>query len=117
MGGIIGIIVAIFGLFWTFFAVSVFPPMALFGIIFVVIAIVGSVYNFKNATSENRYSEFDIVDDTEESDPLNARFEKKSQNAVEVNYTDVNKAHYCPYCGACAPEDYKYCSVCGRLLP
>ena len=117
MGGIIGIAVVIFGLIWTFLAGKMFAPMALFGIIFVVIGIANTVYNFKNATGENRYSEYDIVDDTEEPDPLNARFGKKSQNAVEVNFTDVNKAHYCPYCGACVSEGYKFCSNCGRQLP
>lgn len=117
MGGIIGIAVVIFGLIWTFLAGRMFAPMALFGIIFVIIGIANTVYNFKNATQKNRYSEFDIVDETEEPDPLNTRFGKKSQNAVEVNYNDVSKAHYCPYCGTCVAGDYKYCSNCGRQLP
>ena len=115
--GIIGIITVLFGLIWTFLVGSIFPPMALFGILFIIIGIWNTVYNFKNATGENRYSEFDIVDETEEPDPLNLRYGKKTQNAIEVNFTDVGKTHYCPYCGASASGNYKYCSNCGRQLP
>ncbi len=41
MGGVISGIVAIFGLFWTIIAGSMFRPMALFGILFMGIAIYG----------------------------------------------------------------------------
>lgn len=117
MGGIIGVAVVLFGIIWTVLAGRMFPLMALFGIIFVLIGISNTIYNFKNATGKNRYSEFDIVDDTEEPDPLNTRFGKESQNAVEVDYTDVKKSLYCPYCGTTVSGDYKYCTNCGKQLP
>lgn len=80
MGGIIGIFVALFGVVWTILAVSSGAGfMGVFGLIFVVIAVIQTVYNFKNATSENRYSEFDITDDGEEIDPWNERFGAKKE--------------------------------------
>ena len=76
MSGIAGIGAVIFGIFWTIMAVQMGAPIffAAFGIIFVVTAIVGVIYNMNNATGEQRYSAFDIVDEGEEADPLNERF-------------------------------------------
>ena len=55
MGGIMGIAVGLFGVFWTILAVSGGAWfMAPFGIIFVVIAVVQAIYNFKNAKNPNR---------------------------------------------------------------
>lgn len=39
-----GIVAAVFGLFWTIFAGSMFPPMAIVGVIFIVAAIGTSIY-------------------------------------------------------------------------
>ena len=45
MGGFMGIVVALFGVFWTIIAVSMGAGlMGIFGIIFVVVAIVQAVY-------------------------------------------------------------------------
>lgn len=76
MGAMGSIVAAVFGLIWTGAAVSMGAPIffPLFGVVFVIMGIVQAVYNFKNATSENRYSEFDIVDSQEEPDPLSQRF-------------------------------------------
>ena len=35
--------VIVFGLFWTLFAATIFPPMALFGIVFIGMAIFGTI--------------------------------------------------------------------------
>mgnify|MGYP006386566787 FL=1 len=65
MSGVMSVAVGIFGLFWTIMAASIGGGfMALFGLVFIGIAISSAVYNFKNATSENRYSAYDIVDST-----------------------------------------------------
>lgn len=117
LGGVVGIGVVLFGMIWTVFAGRMFPPMALFGLIFIGIGIANTVYNFKNASSPNRYSEFDIVDDTEENDPLNLRYGKKTQNAVEVEYTEVKKSRYCPFCGTAADDKFRFCPNCGSQLP
>ena len=57
MSGVASIGAAIFGLIWTIAAASMGAgPFALFGLVFIGMAIASGVYNFKNATSENRYS-------------------------------------------------------------
>ncbi len=129
MGAIVGVAVAIFGILWTVGAANmtseanmmfhsdpvgdtmslIFP---LFGVVFVVIAVVGVVYNFKNATGKNRYSEYDIVDGDEEPDPLNMRF-------ADEDYEDAaeEEGSFCPYCGNKIEGDYVYCNRCGKKLP
>ncbi|MGN1443108.1 MAG: zinc-ribbon domain-containing protein [Acutalibacteraceae bacterium] len=118
IGGIIGIAVALFGVFWTILAIRIGGGFILvpFGIIFVVIAVVIAVYNFKNATGKNRYSEYDITDNNEEPDPWNERFGKKN-NPPEVKPNDGSKANFCPYCGEKADKDFEFCKNCGRKLP
>lgn len=49
MGGVISIIIGLFGVFWTVMVLSAGGGfMAIFGILFIIIAIVQAVYNFKN---------------------------------------------------------------------
>ena len=72
MGGVMSILVGLFGVVWTVVAASAGGGFfALFGIIFIAVAVVQAIYNFKNATGKNRYSAFDITDSSEEPDPLN----------------------------------------------
>lgn len=114
MGGVMGIAGALFGVFWTVMAIAGGAWfMAPFGLIFIGVAVYNAIYNFKNATGKNRYSEYDIVDENEEPDPWNEKFgeirEEKTQSAKATRY--------CPYCGEKAENDYKFCSSCGRELP
>lgn len=134
VGGIACIAIALFGVLWTIGASSISGNISsmgggfesafiggafdtvdaifpLFGVIFVIIAIVIAIYNFKNATSKNRYSEFDIVDSEEESDPLNERFGPHGSDN-----TKPYAARFCPYCGAPAQDDHRYCKNCGKPL-
>ena len=114
MGGIIGICVALFGVFWTVLAASGGAGiMVPFGIIFIIIAVVQVIYNFKNATGKNRYSQFDITDENEEPDPLNEKF------GADGNYkrSETGGSRYGPYCGAKAGTDFEFCKECGRKLP
>lgn len=121
-GGIAAIVSIVFGVFWTILASSmtagegmigvIFP---LFGLCFIGMGIMNAVYHFKNATGENRYSSFDIVDDDEETDPLNKRF-----GAKKPDVQHESKPHaggFCPYCGASAEGEYAFCRKCGRGLP
>lgn len=132
MSGIAGIGAVIFGIFWTIMAVQMGAPIffAAFGIIFVVTAIVGVIYNMNNATGEQRYSAFDIVDEGEEADPLNERFGRKvkadsaGQTDAETPGSREERMHavpqgennFCPYCGAPVKETYTFCRKCGRRL-
>lgn len=135
MSGVMSIAVGIFGLFWTIMAASIGGGfMALFGLVFIGIAISSAVYNFKNATSENRYSTYDIVDSTEESDPFNDRFGKNrtvsaeldhyadgtprfSPESAAVDRTAPTSNAFCPYCGNEVEKDFIYCNNCGKELP
>ena len=133
MSGVMSIAVGIFGLFWTIMAASIGGGfMALFGIVFIGIAIASAVYNFKNATSKNRYSTYDIVDSTVETDPFNERFgtnpaadfehyadgtPRFSDNATSVSNQQSDATAFCPYCGNEVEKDFIYCNSCGKQLP
>ncbi len=109
--------VAIGGVIWTIATFSMGAPVlfTLFGIMFVCFAVVGAIYHHKNATSKNRFSSFDIVDESEETDPFNEMMGNNSNhNAPTASSTDSN---YCPYCGVKADEGFEFCNKCGKKLP
>ena len=119
MGGFGAVFSIIFGIFWTVLAASmtqgagligvIFP---LFGVLFIIIGIFNAVYHFKNASGKNRYSAFDITDESEEPDPLNEKFRGTSAPDASTAGT-----HFCPYCGAPVQSDFAFCRKCGRELP
>lgn len=120
MGAIGSIFVAILGIVWTLSAISMGAPgfFALFGVVFVIMAIAGGLYNLKNATGKNRYSSFDITDGNEEPDPLNSRFGEPIYNKKEnKDETSEGKNLFCPYCGGKVQHDFEYCRQCGKKLP
>jgi len=113
MGGVMSIASGLFGLVWTFIALQMGAViMVPFGLIFIGISVVQAVYHFKNATSKNRYSAFDITDTDEEPDPLNERFGSSEPQAPN----EPGQVNFCPYCGAKADEDHVFCSKCGKKL-
>ena len=117
MGGIIGIAVALFGVFWTVMTIVMEAWfMTPFGLIFIVIAIINTVYNFKNATGKNRYSQFDITDSNEEPDPLNERF-GNAQSFENSARNTASESAYCPYCGTPVGDGFEFCNRCGKRLP
>ncbi len=120
MGGIVSIFAGLFGVVWTLLAFQISGIFALFGLIFIGIAIVNGIYNFKNATSKNRFSAFDITDSDEEEDPLNRRFGGFSGDISQDNggQSEGGGAHrFCPYCGSPAQKDFEFCNRCGKKLP
>lgn len=115
MSGIVGIFVALFGVLWTVVAaVNGGGIFALFGLIFVAIAVIQVIYNFKNATGKNRYSQYDITEDNEEPDPFNERFDGYTE-FPERRCRGNNK--FCPYCGTELGGDFEFCNNCGKKLP
>lgn len=115
MSGIVSIAMAVFGVLWTVGAASLGGGfIALFGVVFIVIAVVNAVYNFKNATNKNRYSSFDIVDGNEETDPLNERYGGENEYR---SFEGGSASEFCPYCGADVESDYVFCNKCGKKLP
>ena len=117
VGSLIGIV---FGIIWTCAAASMGAPgfFPLFGLVFIGISVVNAIYSFKNATGDNRYSAYDIVDEDEEPDPLNQRFRPDpSSGSDSPDSPESSNAHFCPYCGAPIQGDYAYCPRCGKSLP
>lgn len=116
ISGVIGIFMVCFGIFWTVMAAQAFPFMAVFGVLWTGIAISITVYNFKNAKSKNRYSQYDITDENEEPDPFNERFGKNTFERWSAE-DETAGSRFCPYCGAKAKEDFEFCNKCGKRLP
>ena len=114
MGGVMSIFVGLFGVVWTIVAAGMGGGLfALFGIVFVAVAVVQAIYNFGNATGKHRYSAFDITDSGEEPDPLNEQFGDLRLSTQKK--TDSSK--FCPYCGTPVAGDFEYCNNCGKKLP
>jgi len=110
MSAIGSVVVVIFGILWTIVVASSGAGfMAIFGVLFVIYGIVTAVYHYKNATSQNRYSQWDITEQGEEPDPLQQRFAPQEEAPRRA-------AGYCPYCGRAAEADHLYCAGCGRKL-
>lgn len=114
------VFVAVFGVFWCIVAGTLGAWFMLpFGILFVGFAIGNAVYHHHNATSEDRYSVFDIVEAEEEPDPLNEKYGSRRRDRTDrvsdaVPGTD---AKYCPYCGKPLNSDFNFCPECGKKLP
>lgn len=114
----------VFGIIWTLSAMSMGAPgfFALFGIVFIGVGIVNTIYNYKNATGKNRFSAFDITDGSEESDPLDEYFAGERQRGEKTTFqsrgfTVEERNNFCPYCGNKVADDYVFCSNCGKQLP
>ena len=73
MNGVAAAGAAVFGFIWIIGVRSIGAPwfMSAFGVVFILIAIGSAAYSFYSGTAQNRPSVVDIVDDSEEPDPLN----------------------------------------------
>ncbi|MBQ2956460.1 MAG: zinc-ribbon domain-containing protein [Clostridia bacterium] len=121
MEGIGGVFAALFGIFWTVTALSIgAPPLfAAFGLIFVGLAVSGAIYNFRNATSKKRFSEYDIVETGEEDDPLNERFGEDAgpgEGEQTARVAGREAFSFCPYCGAELDRGDNFCGKCGKRM-
>ena len=119
MGAVGSVFAIVFGIIWTGMAAYMGAPFffPLFGLVFIGMGVVNAVYNFKNATSKNRYSSFDITEDGEEPDPLNARFSGADSEENAAPAEPSSDAAYCPFCGEKLEKGYSYCPKCGSRLP
>ena len=116
LGGIAGLIVAGFGVIWTISALSMGAPwpFALFGVFFILLAVVGAIYNFANATRRNRFSAFDVTSHHEEPDPLNQRFGNPNPPAAAASPARKYPGRFCPFCGQAVTDESNYCPHCGK---
>ena len=117
MGGVGAVFAAVFGVIWMGAALNMGagPLFACFGLVFIGFAVVNAIYNFKNAAGKQRYSEYDIVDSSEESDPLNERF-GQAQTGQEGEGLPSEDFAFCPYCGTKREKDHVYCGRCGKRI-
>jgi len=107
----------LFAIFWCIMAAAIGALFMLpFGLVFIGVAIYSVIYHYRNATSENRYSIVDIVDENEETDPLNEIYGKKT-SAKSQNEKAGTTAAYCPFCGTKVSSDFDFCPRCGMKLP
>ena len=115
MGGVSSLFAALFGVVWVYIALrGGAGPFALFGVIFIAMALVQAWYNFHNASQNDRFSSFDIVDSREEMDPLDPRY--SASEDYPVRSADAGVRRFCPYCGAPLQSDYQFCPECGKKL-
>lgn len=122
-----GIFAVVFGIIWIIAAVSMGAPwfFPLFGIVFIATAGYNTYISYKNATGDNRYSEFDIVDINSEPDPWDEKFRNGSEfytvneSGSPIGAADAahSRTNFCPYCGTAAEADFEFCKSCGKKLP
>ena len=121
MGMAGGIFAAIFGVFWCIAAGAMGAWFMIpFGLIFIGMALYNAKYHHHNVTSEDRYSLVDIVDITEETDPLNEKYGRSFSGNQFTQYTHEQKGTsvaFCPYCGASVASEFDFCPKCGKKLP
>jgi len=114
MGAVGSVMAVIFGIAWIGIVDNMGAPsfFTVFGIIFVIMGIANVIYNLTNVTSKNRFSTFDIVDYSEESDPLSPR-DSSNKGKTGMFLGD----RFCPFCGTKNLEEYGFCVKCGKELP
>lgn len=119
MGAIGSAAAAVFGIFWTIGAASMGAPpiFPLFGVVFIAMGVIQTIYQLKNATGKNRFSAFDITDEGEESDPLQDWVGRREDGVSSRPESGETADGYCPYCGAAVDGEYAYCPKCGKKLP
>ncbi len=99
---LMGIFVVCFGIFWTIMAGSMFPPMAIFGILFTAIGAVNT-YNTYKKIKENSEKPHEHQDFCDAENPEHRQTVKKEELR-------------CPYCGAPVRSSNTECEYCGSGL-
>ena len=96
-----GIFIVCFGIFWTLMAGSMFPPMAIFGILFTAIGAVNAYDTYKKVKSK-------------EEEPQEHRdfYENEETYKSKVQKEELR----CPYCGAPIHENDAKCDYCKSKL-
>lgn len=127
LGGIGAIAAGMFGIGWTAMAMSIgaSPFIVLFGVLFVFLAAGMGAYHFYNATSRNRFSQWDLTTDQEESDPISnmmgygkqIHFSQDLAEGDQEEWYDSEGQYggeYCPFCGNKVEKQFDFCPNCGK---
>ena len=93
-----GIFVVCFGIFWTVMAGSMFPPMAIFGILFTAVGAVNA-YNTYKTIKQNPEKPHEHQESCSYEEPRAQKEELR-----------------CPYCGAPIHSSDTECEYCGSRL-
>jgi hypothetical protein len=129
MGGVGAISAALFGTIWTVVAVSKGAGiiLALFGVLFVAMAVVIAAYNFWAGTTKDRPSQFDLTTGDEEPDPIAKALGHGAEHTSSTSPTAEPpqagdaaagprrfEGDFCPFCGAHVEKDFDFCPKCGK---
>lgn len=118
LGAAGSVFAAAFGIFWCVMAGVIGAGFMIpFGLLFIGYALYQAWYHYRNATSEERNSIVDIVDEDEEPDPLNVKYGQAMNKEGNGAVSDTADVKYCPYCGNTVQADFDYCPRCGKMLP
>ena len=91
---------------------TAFSIMPIFIVLFIVAAIAGAIYSYRNYKGKDRYSIVDIVDSTEEGDPASISKEESGAQTQTPNPS----GNFCTDCGYKLTGEFKFCPGCGRHL-
>lgn len=99
MSVLMGIFAVCFGIFWTVTAARMAPFMAVFGILFIAMALTITINSFKTAKKHQQ--------DNDENEAFVQYTEPEQKKPEELR---------CPYCNAPIHRDDKKCEYCGSRL-
>ena len=121
-GGIVGIVMSIMFFGMALQVGDVFSEFKFIPIIMGLLALGVSIGEIVGATRKNRFSEYDITDDSEEPDPLNRYYDDQTQSDQNRQSPTAASAQsdkamsYCPYCGTRVEKEFAFCPSCGKEL-
>lgn len=115
-GVVAGVVAAVFGVIWTAGAISMGAPpfFALFGVVFVIVALGSAAFSAYNAFARNRMSLYDITHAGNEPDPLDPR--RGSEGSAPTAPPPLPGEHrpaYCSHCGRKLDAGDNFCASCG----
>ncbi|HUW58125.1 MAG TPA: zinc-ribbon domain-containing protein [Planctomycetota bacterium] len=121
IGGIGGIVFIILGIamFATVGSRGAPPIFLLFLGGILLVAVIGTVYNFWAATTRNRPSTFDITSGDEEYDPIaKALGHGPKTGEPTMDQTEEKprrfEGEFCPFCGKKVEGEFDFCPHCGK---
>lgn len=82
--------------------------LLVFGVMFLIVVIVITVFYARNTFAKKRPSILDIEEETDNQ--LNAR------ESTENRKTPDGEIKFCAYCGGKVKKEFSYCQACGKKI-